>query len=72
MPKASLVAILSLILGDNLFYGGDVFQKAFAGFREGAVIFGYHVNDPKRYGVVEFGQDCAISIEEKPKKHRSN
>lgn len=64
---------VALILGDNLFYGGDVFQKAFTEFREGAIIFGYHVNDPERYGVVEFdGQGRAISIEEKPKKPRSN
>src|SRR5258705_1423657 len=64
---------VTLILGDNVFYGGDSFQKAFAEFKSGATIFGYHVNDPERYGVVEFnagGQ--AISIEEKPKKPRSN
>ena len=64
---------VTLILGDNIFYGGDVFSRAFADFREGATIFGYHVNDPERYGVVEFdpaGQ--AISIEEKPKQPKSN
>lgn len=64
---------VALILGDNLFYGGDVFQKAFAEFRDGAVIFGYHVNDPERYGVVEFdGQGRAVSIEEKPKQPKGN
>lgn len=64
---------VALILGDNLFYGGDVFQKAFAEFQSGAIIFGYHVNDPERYGVVEFdGQGRAISIEEKPKVPKSN
>src|SRR2546422_4994184 len=64
---------VALILGDNLFYGGDVFQKAFAEFRDGAIIFCYHVNDPERYGVVEFdGQGHAISIEEKPKNPKSN
>jgi glucose-1-phosphate thymidylyltransferase len=64
---------VTLILGDNIFYGGDAFHQAFAGFREGATIFGYHVNDPQRYGVVEFdGDGRAISIEEKPKRPRSN
>jgi glucose-1-phosphate thymidylyltransferase len=64
---------VTLILGDNIFYGGDSFHKAFADFREGATIFGYHVNDPERYGVVQFdalGQ--ALSIEEKPKSPKSN
>jgi glucose-1-phosphate thymidylyltransferase len=64
---------VTLILGDNVFYGGDSFQRAFADFKGGATIFGYHVNDPERYGVVEFdatGQ--AISIEEKPKQPKSN
>lgn len=64
---------VALILGDNLFYGGDVFQKAFAEFRDGAIIFGYHVNDPERYGVVEFDErGRAISIEEKPKQPKGN
>jgi glucose-1-phosphate thymidylyltransferase len=64
---------VTLILGDNVFYGGDSFQKAFAEFKSGATIFGYHVNDPERYGVVEFdGQGHALSIEEKPKQPKSN
>jgi glucose-1-phosphate thymidylyltransferase len=64
---------VTLILGDNIFYGGDALQQAFAGFRHGAVIFGYHVQDPERYGVVEFdAAGLAISIEEKPKAPRSN
>ena len=64
---------VTLILGDNIFYGGDSFQQAFAEFREGATIFGYHVQDPERYGVVEFDEKGhAISIEEKPKRPRSN
>ncbi|MFM7101220.1 MAG: glucose-1-phosphate thymidylyltransferase RfbA, partial [Verrucomicrobiota bacterium] len=64
---------VTLILGDNIFYGSDSFQRAFADFRSGAVIFGYHVQDPERYGVVEFGPDGrALSIEEKPKAPRSN
>jgi len=64
---------VALILGDNIFYGGDVFNKAFAEFNGGATIFGYHVNDPERYGVVEFdAQGQAISIEEKPRLPKSN
>jgi glucose-1-phosphate thymidylyltransferase len=64
---------VTLVLGDNIFYGGDTFSRAFDKFTAGATIFGYQVNDPERYGVVEFdaaGQ--AISLEEKPKKPRSN
>src|SRR5262245_5522594 len=64
---------VTLILGDNIFYGGDVFSRAFADFQEGATIFGYHVNDPQRYGVVEFdAKGQAISIEEKPKRPKSS
>ncbi|MDB6018846.1 MAG: Glucose-phosphate thymidylyltransferase [Pedosphaera sp.] len=64
---------VTLVLGDNVFYGGDGFHHAFADFQGGATIFGYHVNDPERYGVVEFdGEGRAISIEEKPKKPKSN
>ena len=64
---------VTLILGDNVFYGGDSFHKAFSGFSSGATIFGYHVNDPERYGVVEFdGQGQALSIEEKPRHPKSN
>jgi len=64
---------VALILGDNVFYGGEVFPQAFAEFRGGATIFGYHVHDPQRYGVVEFDpQGKAISIEEKPRQPRSN
>jgi glucose-1-phosphate thymidylyltransferase len=64
---------VTLILGDNVFYGGENFQRAFAEFKGGATIFGYHVHDPHRYGVVEFDREGrAISIEEKPKQPRSN
>lgn len=64
---------VTLILGDNIFYGGDGFSRAFAEFKGGATIFGYHVNDPERYGVVEFdGNGQAISIQEKPRQPRSN
>ena len=64
---------VTLILGDNVFYGGDSFQKAFSDFKGGATIFGYHVNDPERYGVVEFdAAGHAISLEEKPAQPKSN
>lgn len=64
---------VTLILGDNIFYGGDTFQRAFDEFRAGATIFGYHVQDPERYGVVEFdAHGVAVSIEEKPKQPKSN
>ena len=62
----------ALILGDNIFYGKlDFFRSALA-IESGACIFGYQVRDPERYGVVEFGPDGrAISLEEKPKKPKS-
>jgi glucose-1-phosphate thymidylyltransferase len=64
---------VTLILGDNIFYGADGFKCAFADFQAGASIFGYRVHDPERYGVVEFDQEGkARSIEEKPAKPRSN
>jgi glucose-1-phosphate thymidylyltransferase len=64
---------VALILGDNIFYGAYGFKRAFADFQEGASIFGYRVNDPERYGVVEFDPEGrALSIEEKPKNPRSN
>ena len=59
----------SLILGDNIFYGhgiNDLFRSAMTR-PDGATVFAYHVNDPERYGVVEFDKDMrALSIEEKP------
>ena len=64
-----------LILGDNIFYGynlSELLQQA-AKIKDGAVIFGYYVKDPQRYGVLEFDKKCkVISIEEKPKKPKSN
>src|SRR5208282_998288 len=64
---------VTLILGDNVFYGADGFKQAFAEFQGGATIFGYRVTDPDRYGVVEFDETGrAVSIEEKPKTPRSN
>jgi len=64
---------VTLILGDNIFYGADGFKQAFAEFADGATVFGYQVQDPERYGVIEFdASGRAISIEEKPKVPRSN
>jgi glucose-1-phosphate thymidylyltransferase len=64
---------VTLILGDNIFYGGDTFQRVFGESKSGATIFGYHVNDPERYGVVEFNAaGKAVSIEEKPAAPKSN
>jgi glucose-1-phosphate thymidylyltransferase len=63
---------VTLILGDNVFYGSDSFKRAFGEFQGGASIFGYRVHDPERYGVVEFDDDGrALSIEEKPATPRS-
>jgi glucose-1-phosphate thymidylyltransferase len=62
-----------LILGDNIFYGKMGLDRSVAEFDGGAKIFGYYVNDPERYGVVEFdAEGNAISIEEKPKKPKTN
>ena len=64
---------VALILGDNVFYGSERLKLAFGEFKSGASIFGYHVNDPRRYGVVEFDAGGkAISIQEKPEEPRSN
>ena len=64
-----------MILGDNIFYGhgfGPILREA-AALRQGATVFGYEVNDPERYGVVEFDDSYrVVSIEEKPVKPRSN
>jgi len=64
---------VTLVLGDNIFYGKlDFFYKALE-YTDGATVFGYQVNDPERYGVVEFDDDgLAISLEEKPKLPKSN
>lgn len=66
---------VSLILGDNIFYGHGLRQKlqAAAGRDEGATVFGYYVKDPERYGVVEFDDEGqALSLEEKPADPKSN
>jgi len=64
-----------LILGDNIFYGEGMISllQECASLKEGAVIFGYKVNDPERYGIVEFDEQYKVlSIEEKPKQSRSS
>lgn len=64
-----------MILGDNIFYGYNfrsILEDA-AGLEDGAIVFGYYVNDPERYGVVEFDRNGkVVSIEEKPLEPRSN
>lgn len=63
---------VTLILGDNLFYGRMGLAEAVRDFQGGALVWGYPVNDPERYGVVEFdATGKAISIEEKPSKPKS-
>lgn len=65
---------VALILGDNIFYGSGLSQLLKANYNpDGGIIFAYHVQDPQRYGVVEFdGNNKAISIEEKPQQPKSN
>jgi glucose-1-phosphate thymidylyltransferase len=64
-----------LILGDNIFYGYNfrsILEEAVQ-LNDGAIVFGYYVNDPQRYGVVEFNEEQKIiSIEEKPQEPKSN
>ncbi|MCK5178218.1 MAG: glucose-1-phosphate thymidylyltransferase RfbA [Candidatus Omnitrophica bacterium] len=65
---------LALILGDNLFFGHDLYEILKQGVgKPGATIFAYYIKDPKQYGVVELDKDNrVISIEEKPKNPKSN
>lgn len=65
----------AMILGDNIFHGHGLSKrlKAAAAKEEGATVFGYYVDDPERFGVVEFDQDGkAVSLEEKPEHPKSN
>ncbi len=65
----------ALVLGDNIFYGHELVHQLHSANQQtsGATVFAYHVNDPERYGVVEFDQSFkALSIEEKPLKPKSN
>ena len=64
-----------MILGDNIFAGHGLKKRLLraANKQEGATVFGYYVDDPERFGIVEFDADGrAISIEEKPEKPKSN
>lgn len=65
---------VALILGDNIFYGSGLSKLLQSNNNpDGGIIYAYRVNDPERYGVVEFNEDGkAISIEEKPRKPKSN
>lgn len=66
---------VAMILGDNIFYGHGLTKrlKAAVTKNQGATVFGYYVEDPERFGVVEFDESGkAISIEEKPKEPKSN
>jgi glucose-1-phosphate thymidylyltransferase len=66
---------VTLVLGDNLFYGHDLQKSLLESAKKssGATVFGYHVTDPQRYGVVDFDDNWkALSIEEKPEKPKSS
>jgi len=69
---------VAMILGDNIFSGHGLKKRLYAAVRnaqrgKGATVFGYYVDDPERFGIVEFDQNGrAVSIEEKPKKPKSN
>lgn len=66
---------VAMVLGDNIYYGSGMRKilKSTAQKEKGATVFGYHVNDPERFGVVEFDQNGKVlSVEEKPKVPKSN
>ncbi|KXS56855.1 MAG: glucose-1-phosphate thymidylyltransferase [Candidatus Adiutrix intracellularis] len=65
----------TLVLGDNIFYGHNLLKllRVVTGSKNGATVFAYHVDNPQRYGVVEFNRSgLAVSLEEKPARPRSN
>lgn len=66
---------VAMILGDNIYYGNGIRKmlKRASSKEKGATVFGYHVQDPERFGVVEFNNDGKVlSVEEKPKNPKSN
>ena len=64
---------VSLILGDNIFYGNMRLEEIYKNFTKGALVFGYRVNDPERYGIIEFDNEGkVIDLKEKPKEPKSN
>ena len=66
---------VAMVLGDNIFHGQGLVKrlKAAAVKEKGATVFGYYVDDPERFGIVEFDKNGkAVSIEEKPEKPKSN
>ena len=65
---------VSLVLGDNIFYGKlDFLYDAYGNFQNGGTIFAYRVTDPERYGIVEFNNEGKVlSLEERPEKPKSN
>lgn len=64
---------VTLILGDNIFYGHNLVKYLSVSHDEGATVFGYYVQDPERYGVVSFDKNRAVeSLEEKPQNPQSN
>ena len=66
---------VALVLGDNIFYGNQLSSlvRNAAARQKGATVFGYYVNDPQRYGVIEFDKERKVlSIEEKPQRPKSN
>ena len=64
---------VSLLLGDNLFYGSSVFSRAFKNFSSGGTVFAYEVNDPERYGVIELNKSGQpVSLEENPAEPKTN
>ena len=64
---------VTLILGDNLFYGNMRLEEVYDNFKRGAMVFGYPVKDPERFGIIEFNDDGTVfGIEEKPQTPKSN
>ena len=64
---------VTLMLGDNLFYGNMRLEEVYGNFEKGAMVFGYPVKDPERFGIIEFDEDgVVINLEEKPSAPRSN